>query len=58
VLAVVDDFAGTGMLIRRSAAAKISPAFEQSHAKAAARKGATSGEPRQSTSHHGHSGIW
>ena len=39
VLAVVHDFAGAGMLIRRSASAEIGTALEQGHAKAAAGQG-------------------
>src|SRR5579863_4965554 len=57
MLAVVHHFAGTRMLIGRCASSEIGTAFKEGHAKTAAGKGAARGQPGQSTSHHGDSGI-
>ncbi len=47
VLAVVDDFAGAGMLVGRSAAAEIGTPLEESDAKAGVGQGAGGGESGQ-----------
>ena len=53
MLAIVDNFAGAGMLIRRGAAAEIRAAFKQSHAKTSFGQGASSGEAGQPASGYG-----
>jgi hypothetical protein len=44
MLAIVDNFAGAGMLIRRRAAAEIRAALKERHAKPGFREGASSGQ--------------
>src|ERR1700675_341863 len=50
MLAIVDNFAGTRMLIRRGAPAKIGSAFKQGHAITGFGQGASSGEAGQPAS--------
>ncbi len=50
MLAIVDNFAGTGMLIRRGAPAEIRAALKKGHAKTRFGEGAPGGEAGQSAS--------
>ena len=50
MLAIVDNFAGAGMLIRRGAPAEIRAALKKRHAKPGFRQGASSGEAGQPAS--------
>src|SRR6266403_2671196 len=50
MLAIVDNFAGARMLIRRGAPAKIGAALKQGHAKPSFGQGTSSGQASQPTS--------
>src|SRR5260221_11822769 len=50
MLAVVDDFAGTGMLIRRRATTQVRTPLKQGHAETGSGKGASSGQSSQTAS--------
>src|SRR6266478_6712430 len=54
VLAIVDNFTGAGMLIRRGATAEIRAALKQRHAKTGFGQGASRGEAGQPASGYGH----
>jgi hypothetical protein len=54
VLAVVDDFAGSGMLVGRCASAEIRPALKERDAKAGIGESAGGGESSQTTAGYGH----
>ena len=57
VLAVVDDFAGAGMLVGRSAAAEIRAAFKQGDAKARIGEGAGGGQSGEAAAGDGYGGL-
>src|ERR1700675_1005982 len=54
VLAVVDDFAGSGMLVGRCASAEIGPALKERDAKAGIGESAGGGESSQTTAGYGY----
>ena len=57
VLAVVDDFAGAGMLVGRSASAEVGAALEESDAKAGVGESAGGGESGEAASGDGYGGL-
>ena len=58
VLAVIYDFASTGMLVGRCATAEIGTALEKCHAEAGIGEGAGGGETGEAASGDGYGGLW
>src|SRR6202034_2024905 len=57
VLAVIDDFTGAGMLVRRSAATEVGAAFEESDAEAGIGEGAGRGQASETAAGDGYCGL-
>jgi len=57
MLAVVDDFASAGMLVRRSASTEIRAALEEGDAKTRVGKSAGGSESGEAASGDGHGGL-
>jgi len=57
MLTVVDDFAGAGMFVRRSASAEIGAALEESDAKSGVGESASGGEAGEAATGDGYGGL-